>query len=87
MPRSPGGLGWGLRCLQPSWGPVAVERARAAVKPGLLCKDPQAEGERAVRENPFADYGEFIAHGIGMISHEAPTVSASSTRPLEAGMV
>ena len=39
------------------------------------------------REHRFAQFGRFMAHGIGMVSHEQPTLSAHDARPLEAGMI
>jgi Xaa-Pro aminopeptidase len=62
-------------------------RVRHRVRPGVPCRELLVEGERAVRENRFAPYGKFVAHGIGMVSHEQPHVSATNARPLEAGMV
>lgn len=62
-------------------------RVRHRVRPGVPCRELLVEGERAVREHRFAPYGKFVAHGIGMVSHEQPQVSATKTRPLEAGMV
>ena len=35
----------------------------------------------------LCSYGKFVAHGIGMVSHEQPHISATNARPLEAGMV
>ncbi len=61
--------------------------ARKAVCAGLPCNELIREGERAVREHRFASYGRFVAHGIGMVSHEQPDISPSNTRSLEAGMV
>ena len=62
-------------------------RVRHRVRPGVPCRELLVEGERAVRENRFAPCGKFVAHGIGMVSHEQPIVSPTNTRPLEAGMV
>ena len=62
-------------------------RVRQLVRPGLPCRDLLIEGERAVVEHRFSRYGKFVAHGIGMVSHEQPNISSSNTRPLEAGMV
>jgi Xaa-Pro dipeptidase len=62
-------------------------RVRDRVRPGVPCRELLVDGERAVREHRFAPYGKFVAHGIGMVSHEQPIVSATKTRPLEAGMV
>jgi len=60
---------------------------RKVVRAGLPCSDLLRQGERAVCEHRFAPYGRFVAHGIGMVSHEQPNISPASPRPLEAGMV
>ena len=62
-------------------------RVRRLVRAGLPCRDLLQEGERAIQEHRFAPYGRFVAHGIGMVSHEQPDVSPTNPRPLEAGMV
>lgn len=62
-------------------------QVRRLVRAGIPCKDVLLEGEHIVRENRHAAYGRFVAHGIGMVSHEQPDISPSNTRPLEAGMV
>jgi len=62
-------------------------RVRKHVRAGLPSDELFREGERAVREHRFASYGRFVAHGIGMVSHEQPTISPADSRPLESGMV
>jgi Xaa-Pro dipeptidase len=62
-------------------------RVRQSVRPGLPCQALVAAGESAVRGHRYADYGRFVAHGIGMVSHEQPHIAATNPRPLEAGMV
>jgi Xaa-Pro aminopeptidase len=62
-------------------------RARKIVRAGLPCSELLREGERAVREHRFGPYGRFVAHGIGMVSHEQPNITPTNPRPLEAGMV
>jgi len=62
-------------------------RVRQKVRPGVPCRDLLIEGERAVREHRFAPYGKFVAHGIGMVSHEQPDISPANARALDAGMV
>jgi Xaa-Pro aminopeptidase len=57
------------------------------VQAGLPCRDLLVEGERAVAEHRFSQYGKFVAHGIGMVSHEQPDISPTNARPLETGMV
>jgi MoaD family protein len=67
---------------------IAVQgRVRERVRAGLPCGELLLEGQRAVREHRFAEFGRFVAHGIGMVSHEQPDIAPGSPRPLEAGMV
>jgi Xaa-Pro aminopeptidase len=66
---------------------AAQERARTSVGPGVPCGELWRVGSEAVRVGPGAEYGRFLAHGLGMVSHEPPEVTPESTRALEAGMV
>jgi Xaa-Pro dipeptidase len=66
---------------------AAQARARAAAGPGVCCAELWRAGTEAVRSGPGEVYGRFVAHGIGMVSHEPPEVTRDSTRTLEAGMV
>ncbi|HEX5417372.1 MAG TPA: Xaa-Pro peptidase family protein [Chloroflexota bacterium] len=63
------------------------DEVRQYVKPGTPYRDLLLEGERALKRMSHGEIGRFVAHGIGMVSHEQPMISATSTRPLEAGMV
>jgi Xaa-Pro aminopeptidase len=63
------------------------DRVRQRVRAGLPCGELLVEGERAVAAHRFSPYGRFVAHGIGMVSHEQPEISRTNARPLEAGMV
>jgi Xaa-Pro aminopeptidase len=63
------------------------DRVRRTVRAGVPCRELLVEGERAVAENRFSQYGKFVAHGIGMVSHEQPQISQTNARLLEAGMV
>jgi len=63
------------------------DRVRQRVQAGLPCRELLVEGERAVAEHRFSQYGKFVAHGIGMVSHEQPDISQTNARPLETGMV
>ena len=63
------------------------DRVRRLVRAGLPCRDLLLEGERAIRQHKLASYGRFVAHGIGMVSHEQPEITPTNPRPLEAGMV
>jgi len=62
-------------------------RVRRLVRAGLPCGDLLREGERAIGAHRDLGAGKFLAHGIGMVSHEQPDIGPASTRPLEAGMV
>jgi Xaa-Pro dipeptidase len=66
---------------------AAQERVRGLVGPGVRCSEVWRAGTEAVRTGPGAEYGRFLAHGIGMVSHEPPAVAEDATRPLEPGMV
>ncbi|HKX19863.1 MAG TPA: Xaa-Pro peptidase family protein [bacterium] len=66
---------------------AAQTRVRAAVGPGVACGEVWRIGTEAVRTGPSAEYGRFLAHGLGMVSHEPPAVAEGERRPLETGMV
>ena len=66
---------------------AAQGRVRAAVGPGVACGEVWRVGTEAIRTGPSAEYGRFLAHGLGMVSHEPPAVADGERRPLEAGMV
>jgi Xaa-Pro aminopeptidase len=66
---------------------AAQRRARAAVGAGLSCGEVWRAGTEAVKSGAGAEYGRFLAHGLGMVSHEPPVVAQDSTRRLEPGMV
>jgi Xaa-Pro aminopeptidase len=75
----------------------AVQRAAfAVIKPGSMGGVIYAAAERAQKEASQRDNTEFLAHGMGLVSHEAPRLTASgpvrydaadANRPLEPGMV
>jgi Xaa-Pro aminopeptidase len=72
---------------------------RAAMKPikaGLMGGDVYAAAEALVRRSKQHNHMHFLAHGMGLVSHEAPRLTASgpvpydaydASRPLETGMV
>jgi len=66
---------------------AAQERVRGVVGAGVACRDVYRVGIEALRSAPWGDHGRFVAHGIGLVSHEPPEVTADSPRRLEAGMV
>lgn len=75
----------------------AVQQAAfAVIKPGQMGGVIYAAAEHALKETSQRDNTEFLAHGMGLVSHEAPRLTASgpvrydaadANRPLEPGMV
>jgi Xaa-Pro aminopeptidase len=72
------------------------QATRKPVKPGARGGDIIELGERMVRESPHAKYTHYMAHGMGLVSHEAPRLmnlprlsydGADADKPLESGMV
>ena len=72
------------------------QKARRVIKPGALGGDIIAAGEEAVRLAPDSNVLDYTAHGIGLVSHEAPRltdhgpvpyVPYDADQPLKPGMV
>jgi Xaa-Pro aminopeptidase len=70
--------------------------AFAAVQPGRMGGDIYAAAEKLLKQSKQRDNMEFLAHGMGLVSHEAPRLTANgpvpyddtdARRPLEPGMV
>jgi Xaa-Pro aminopeptidase len=70
--------------------------ARKPIRSGAQGGDIHALAEAAMNATPHAPYMEFVAHGMGLISHEAPRLTSTgpvpypaydADRPLESGMV
>ncbi|WP_024506095.1 Xaa-Pro peptidase family protein [Bradyrhizobium sp. ARR65] len=74
-----------------------VQRAAfAAIKPGIAGGEIYSAAERALQTMSQRGNTEFLAHGMGLVSHEAPRLTATgpvrydaadAKRPLEPGMV
>jgi Xaa-Pro aminopeptidase len=71
---------------------AAFSKVRAGAQGGELI----AEAESVLKASAVADYTDFFAHGMGLITHEAPFLMTNhpvayegvdAARPLEAGMV
>ncbi|RAI61089.1 M24 family metallopeptidase [Roseicella frigidaeris] len=71
-------------------------KARGMVRAGTPGGAVQAAGEAAAAASPLAKHLEFLAHGMGLVQHEAPWLTAhgpipyaahDAERPLEADMV
>ncbi|MEH2501378.1 MULTISPECIES: Xaa-Pro peptidase family protein [unclassified Bradyrhizobium] len=75
----------------------AIQRAAfAAVRPGAMGGEIYAAAERRLAQSNQRDCTDFLAHGMGLVSHEAPRLTAKgpipyddpdARRPLEPGMV
>jgi Xaa-Pro aminopeptidase len=70
------------------------QRARKPIKPGARGGDIVSGAEEMMKSSPHHPYMEFLAHGMGLISHEAPRLvknraysNYDADRPLESGMV
>jgi len=72
------------------------QAARCVIRPGAFGGDIIAAGEGAVKLSPHRTVLDFTAHGIGLVSHEAPRLTATgpvpyapydADRALERGMV
>ena len=66
------------------------------IKPGVLGKEIYAAANVPLQKTKLHNHIEFLAHGMGLVSHEAPRLTNSgpvpydaydATRPLETGMV
>jgi Xaa-Pro aminopeptidase len=70
------------------------QAARRPLRAGALGSEIVTVGQRCVADSPHAAYLDFTAHGLGLITHEAPRLMPNAARyddydgklPLEAGM-
>jgi Xaa-Pro aminopeptidase len=66
----------------------AHDRAIAAVRPGIACRDLDAVARGYIAERGYGDYfGHGLGHGVGLEIHEKPVVSPRSETVVEEGMV
>jgi Xaa-Pro aminopeptidase len=72
------------------------DQTRVAIAPGRPAREVYEAGHRATEQCKFGKSFGFVAHGMGLIAHEAPRLrhndeigydGAHAERPLEAGMV
>lgn len=63
------------------------DRVRAAIRPGAACGEIYAFGGKALQETGHGRHGQFLIHGMGLVSHEQPRFGPGAPRRLEAGMV
>jgi Xaa-Pro aminopeptidase len=66
----------------------AHDRAVAAVKPGIRCRDLDEVARDYIRQQGYENYfGHGLGHGVGLDIHEKPVVSPRSDAVVEEGMV
>jgi len=72
------------------------QRARRPIRRGAAGAEIFAAAHELVDASPYRAYLDFVAHGMGLVSHEAPRLTSNgpvpyegydATRPLEADMV
>lgn len=72
------------------------QATRRQIKAGARGGEIMTVGERMVEASPHKAYVHFMAHGMGLVSHEAPRLMTTdrlsydgydANRPLDAGMV
>jgi Xaa-Pro aminopeptidase len=78
------------------WVEEVQQATRKPIRAGARGGDIITIGEKMVRESPHAKYTHYMAHGMGLVSHEAPRLMTiprlsytgyDTDRPLESGMV
>ncbi|BCS54278.1 Xaa-Pro peptidase family protein [Geobacter sp. SVR] len=66
----------------------AHDRAIAAVRPGIACRELDAVARGYIQERGYGDYfGHGLGHGVGLEIHEKPVISPRSEAMAEEGMV
>jgi Xaa-Pro aminopeptidase len=66
----------------------AHDRAIAAVKPGIRCRDLDEIARSYIRQQGYEEFfGHGLGHGVGLDIHEKPVVSPRSDTVVEVGMV
>ena len=78
------------------WIESVQQATRKLVKPGRRGGELIAVGDEMVKASKHAAYSDYMAHGMGLVTHEAPRLrhmgangyaGYDADRPLEAGMV
>ena len=75
----------------------AVQRAAfAVIKPGVIGGEIYATAEERLKKSKIKDHTDFLAHGMGLVTHEAPRLTSTgpvryegydADKALEEGMV
>jgi Xaa-Pro aminopeptidase len=72
------------------------QAAFKAIRPGVMGVEIYAAGDAALKRSKQHNHMHFLAHGMGLVSHEAPRLTAKgpvpypaddANRPLEPGLV
>ena len=78
------------------WVEAVQQAARAPIRPGMLGQEIFAAVEGILLSSPYSADTHFVAHGMGIIGHEAPRLrdrgpvtypAYDDDLPLQAGMV
>jgi Xaa-Pro aminopeptidase len=66
----------------------AQQTAIAGIKPGMTGAEADALARQVITKAGYGDaFGHSLGHGIGLVTHEKPTVGPNSTEILSEGMV
>jgi Xaa-Pro aminopeptidase len=66
----------------------AQQTAIAGIKPGMTGGEADALARQVITKAGYGDaFGHSLGHGIGLVTHEKPTVGPNSTEILSEGMV
>ena len=57
------------------------QAARQPIRAGALGGEIYAAGEERMRQSPHHNYMHFLAHGMGLVSHEAPRLTRRGPVP------
>ncbi|QZY50783.1 M24 family metallopeptidase [Leucobacter tenebrionis] len=57
------------------------QAARSTIAAGTLGREVIAAGDARVAQSPFADKLAYVTHGMGLVSHEAPRLTATGPVP------
>lgn len=88
--RSPDAPQLDLDRLRPAYQAVlkAHQRAIAALRPGVACKNIDAIARKSLQDDGFAEFfTHSLGHGIGLDVHEGPALRMNSDETLAAGNV
>ena len=59
------------------------DAARGQVRPGATGQEIFAAAQAIIARSPHRDYLDFLAHGMGLVSHEAPQLTGTGPVPYQ----